>query len=347
MKRFIAILLASASALALISAPAQAQAQTQKMPKRIGYVTNYATHEWYQNVIKGMQDHAKKLGIQLEVQDANLDIAKQVAAAEDFMAKGVDVLIVTPVNEEGVVPLLRQAKSHNIPVVLEGNPVKGMTTMVAICDYDTGFFSGVEAGKYAKENLGGMAKVMNVGLPLLSATVLRSRGFMDGLRTIIPGATMVHDLDGGGNPDRALEVSAAALAKNSDVTIIYGINDSSSLGGLQAWKAAGKSQDGLLTVGTGGEGLAFIHAIEKEPSYRIEAAMFPEKEGYTAIEAAVRLFRGEKLPMHIVSPTTPLIGKDWKKFYDLDGTKRTIKWDAVNALKAPEKCTKTAADLKK
>ena len=74
------------------------------------------------------------------MQDANLDVAKQVAAAEDFIAKGVDVLIITPVNEEGVVPLLRQAKAANIPVVLEGNPVKGMTTMVAICDYDTGYF---------------------------------------------------------------------------------------------------------------------------------------------------------------------------------------------------------------
>ena len=336
-------LLLGTAAMAIAAVPAQAQ----NMPKKIGYVTNYATHEWYQNVIKGMQAHAKELGIEVEVQDANLDIAKQVAAAEDFIAKGVDVLIITPVNEEGVVPLLRQAKAANIPVVLEGNPVKGMTTMVAICDYDTGYHAGVEAGKYAKEKLGGVAKVMNVGLPLLSATVLRSQGFMDGIKTEIPEAVMVHDLDGGGNPDRALEVSAAALAKNADINIIYGINDSSSLGGLQAWKAAGKSQDGLLTVGTGGEGLAFINAIEKEPSYRIEAAMFPEKNGFTAIDAAVKLFNNEAVPEHIVSPTAPMIGEEWKKYYDYDGTTRTIKWDAVNALQAPDKCMKTAADLKK
>lgn len=337
------ILLASAAMLAIGAAAARAE----NMPKHIGYVTNYATHEWYQNVIKGMKAHGKELGIEVEVQDANLDIAKQVAAAEDFIAKGVDVLIITPVNEEGVVPLLRQAKAANIPVVLEGNPVKGMTTMVAICDYDTGYFSGVEAGKYAKEKLGGVAKVMNVGLPLLSATVLRSHGFMDGLKTIIPDAVMVHDLDGGGNPDRALEVSSAALAKNSDVNIIYGINDSSSLGGLQAWKAAGKSQDGLLTVGTGGEGLAFINAMQNEPSYRIEAAMFPEKEGFTTIDAAVKLFNGEQVPEHIVSPTAPMTGDDWKKYYDYDGKTRTIKWDAVNALQPPAKCMKTSADLKK
>ncbi len=335
--------LLTTAAMVLAAGPALAQ----KTPKKIGYVVNYATHEWYQNVIKGMKDHAAELGIEVEVQDANLDVAKQVAAAEDFIAKGVDVLIITPVNEEGVVPLLRQAKAADIPVVLEGNPVKGMTTMVAICDYDTGYHAGVEAGKYAKEKLGGKAKVMNVGLPLLSATVLRSQGFMDGLKTEIPDAEMVHDLDGGGNPDRALEVSSAALAKNADINIIYGINDSSSLGGLQAWKAAGKQQDNLLTVGTGGEGLAFINAIEKEPSYRIEAAMFPEKNGYTTIDAAVKLFNDEEVPEHIVSPTAPMIGEDWKKYYDYDGKTRTIKWDAVNALQAPAKCMKTAADLKK
>ncbi|MDR3493509.1 MAG: sugar ABC transporter substrate-binding protein [Ancalomicrobiaceae bacterium] len=332
-----------ASAAIIIATSAQAA----NMPKKIGYVTNYATHEWYQNVIKGMKAHAKELGIEVEVQDANLDIAKQVSAAEDFIAKGVDVLILTPVNEEGVVPLLRRAKAAKIPVVLEGNPVKGMTTLVAICDYDTGYFAGVEAGKYAKQKLAGVAKVMNVGLPLLSATVLRSKGFMDGIRTEIPSATLVHDLDGGGNPDRALEVSAAALAKNADINIIYGINDSSALGGLQAWKAAGKSQDNLLTVGTGGEGLAFINAIEKEPSYRIEAAMFPEKEGFTTIDAAVKVFNGEPVPEHIVSPTAPIIGDSWKTYYSYDGTTRSIKWDAVNALKPPAKCMETSADLKK
>jgi ribose transport system substrate-binding protein len=334
-------------ATSAIAAAALSPAMAEGAPKKIGYVVNYATHEWYQNVIKGMKDRGKELGIDIEVKDANLDAAKMVAGAEDFISQKVDVLIVTPVNEDAVVPLLRRAKQENIPVVLEGNPAKGMTTLVAICDYDTGYNAGVEAGKYAKAKLGGKAQVMNVGLPLLSATVLRSNGFMDGIKTIIPDAAMVHDLDGGGNPDRSFEVSAAALAQNGNINVIYGINDSSSLGGLQAWKAAGKSQDGLLVVGTGGEGLAFINAIEKEPSYRIEAAMFPEKVGFTAVDAAVKLFNKEKVPEWIVSPTAPMNGDDWKKFYSVEGTTRTINWKNVNAVQAPAKCMKTAADLKK
>src|SRR5690606_24694032 len=132
----------------------------------------YATHEWYQNVIKGMEDRAEQLGIEFEVRDANLDVARMVSAAEDFIAEGVDVLIITPVNEEGAVPLVRRAREHGVPLVLEGNPVTGLTTMVAICDYDSGYHAGVAAGEYARDNFDGVAKVMNVRLPLLSATVL-------------------------------------------------------------------------------------------------------------------------------------------------------------------------------
>ena len=75
--------------------------------------------------------------------------------------------------------------------------------------------------------------------------------------------------------------------------------------------------------------------------------MFPEKVGFTAIDAAVKLYNKEEVPSWIVSPTTPMLGDGWKKYYSVDGNVRTINWDAVNAVKAPDKCMKTAADLKK
>ena len=113
--------------------------------------------------------------------ESNLDINKQTAQAEDFMTKGVDVLIMTPVNEEGVVPILRKAKAEGTPVVLEGNPAKGMTTLFAICDYDAGYKAGDAVGRILVSRGETEARVMDVGLPLLSATVLRSLGFMEAI----------------------------------------------------------------------------------------------------------------------------------------------------------------------
>ncbi|WP_226781179.1 sugar ABC transporter substrate-binding protein [Oceaniglobus trochenteri] len=333
------------SALAIAVGVTASGAWAQETPKRIGYIVNYATHEWYQNVIKGMEARADELGIEVEVIDANLDIAKQVAAAEDFMARQIDVLVMTPVNEQGVVPIVRRAKADGVPLVIEGNPVPGMQTMVAICDYDTGYSAGVVAGEMLKGEGDDAPRVMNVGLPLLSATILRSQGFMDGIQTIYPEAEMVHDLDGGGNPDRAQEVSSAALAADSDIDVIYGINDSSALGGLQAWRAAGLPEDDLLVVGTGSEGLAFLNEMQTEGPFKIEAAMFPEKIGYTLVDTAVSLFQGEDLPEHVVSPTTAVTFDEVGQFYSYDGTSRQIQWDGINALPVPEACMKYASDL--
>ena len=77
MRRLLNTALVTSVALAALAGVAAAQ----NTPKKIGYVVNYATHEWYQNVIKGMKDRGQQLGIEVEVKDANLDVAKQVSAA--------------------------------------------------------------------------------------------------------------------------------------------------------------------------------------------------------------------------------------------------------------------------
>ncbi len=311
-----------------------------KYPKRVGYVTNYLMHEWYQNVTKGMRERAEMLGIDIEIIDANLDMAREVSAAEDLIAKGVDVLIITPVQTEGVVPILKKAKLEGVPVVIEASAVEGMTTLVAICDYDCGFKGGVETGKYIMDNLGGKARILAIDLPMLRPCILRVDGFYDGIRTIIPGAEMVHRLDGSGLKDIALQVSTDALTADPNVNVIYGCNDDSALGALQAYRAAGLNDRKLIVCGTGGEGNAFIHAMQENGPYKVEAAMFPEKVGFEAVDMAVRLYNGEDVPKHHVTPTLALTPDTWDEYYTLRGEVRTINWDAVNAIPTEDKCAK-------
>jgi len=310
------------------------------LPGKIGYVTNYATHEWYQNVIKGMQDRCDELGIELEVLDANLDMAKEVAMVEDLMARGVDALIVTPVDAAGTVALVKKAKMEGIPMVLEGNRVDGMEVLVAICDYDAGYKGGLETGKIAVE-MGISPRVLAVDLPALNACVLRVDGFMDGIKVNAPDAVLVHRVDGKGSKDEALQVSTDALTQDSDINVIYGCNDNSSLGAYQAFKAAGLNEDELIICGTGLEGLAAVYALQEIPAYMVEAAMLPEKNGLTCVDAAVSLYRGEELPEHIVSATIALTKDTWENLYGIDADgKRYPKWDAINALETEAQCTK-------
>jgi ribose transport system substrate-binding protein len=312
----------------------------QKIPKRVGWVGNYMMHEWYQNVKKGMTARANELGIQLEILDANLDMAKQVSYAEDLMAKGVDVLIITPVQQEGAAAIVQKAKMEGIPCVIEASAVEGMTTLVAICDYDCGYKGGVETGKYVKAKLGGKARILAIDLPMLRPCILRVDGFYDGIRTIIPDAAIVHRLDGQGLKDQALQVATDALTADSDINVIYGCNDDSALGALQAYKSAGLDEKKLVVCGTGGEGNAFIYAMKEGGPYKVEAAMFPEAVGYECINMSVKLFNGEKVPKHWVTPTAALTPQTWNSYYKLEGEKRTINWDTVNKIKREGQCAK-------
>ncbi len=311
-----------------------------KVPKKVAWVGNYMMHEWYQTVQKGMKARAEQLGIEFEVGDANLDMAKQVSLAEDFITKGVDVLIVTPVQQEGAEAIVKMAKEAGVPLVIEGSAVKGMTTMVAISDYDCGFKGGVETGKYVKAKLGGKARILAVGFPALRPCIMRVDGFVDGIKTIIPGAEVVHNIDGQGLKDKVVQIASDALTKDSDINVIYGCNDDSALGAMQAYKSAGLDTKKLVVCGTGSEGMAFIKAFQDNGPYKVEAAMFPEAVGYECIQMAVRVFNKEKVPQHQVTPTFALTPQNLKDFYTVSGDVRTINWTSVNKIVKEPKPTK-------
>ena len=123
-----------------------------------------------------------------------------------------------------------------MPVVCEGSPTDGCLTLVSIDDYKAGEQVGIWAGNYVKENMGGKAVVLDVGLPALSTTVARSKGFTDGIKSVLPDAVIAQSVDGKGLKDEAVKVAADALTAHPDVNIIFGINDDSRAGrpaGLQ------------------------------------------------------------------------------------------------------------------
>ena len=202
-----------------------------------------------------------------EVQDANLDVAKQVAAAEDFMAKGVDVLIITPVNEEGVVPLRAPAPRQRTSAAGagrqsgEGHDHHGR---------DLRLRHRLSCRRRGRQIRQGETRRRRQGDECRPAAALGHRAALAGLHgrpedrdprcrrwSTTSTAAAIRTARSKSRPPRS--------PRTADINIIYGINDSSSLGGLQAWKAAGKSQDGLLVVGTGGEGLG-LHQRDETPS---------------------------------------------------------------------------------
>ena len=158
----------------------------ETVPAKIGYLTNYSFHIRYQIVIELLKRRGKQYGSEIIIRDANLSVANQIAQARQLV-KEVDALILTPAATEGLGEILQIGKEADVPVVVEANPVEGMATLVAICDYDAGYDMGVWVGENVKMADGSRLKILDVGLPTLRPCLLRSEGFADGVRSRYAG----------------------------------------------------------------------------------------------------------------------------------------------------------------
>jgi ribose transport system substrate-binding protein len=301
-----------------------------ELPDTMGHVTNYLVHEWYQNLTAAAEEHADEFGINFGINDANLDLSSSLAAVDDYLAQGIDAMVFTPVDEEASATTITNAVEQ-VPIVCESSPTDGCLTLVAIDDFDAGEKVGVWAGEYLQEQDITEVKALDVGLPALSTTLARSDGFFAGLESVISDVERI-EVDGQGLKDEAVRVAADALTANQDINVIFGINDDSALGGVEAYEAAGLDLDDLLAVGFGCEGNACKSALLEGGPYKVSAGMFPEFQGMMLVRSAIAAFNGMSLPDHTVMPSAPLTADNLSDYYTEEDGEFEINFDAVAEL---------------
>ncbi len=83
----------------------------------IGLSVGHLTEERWQREIEMFKAYCAEHNITLEVQSAEDDPQKQVSQCENMLAKGVDALIVQPIDSEAAGAVIAPAKAANVPVI--------------------------------------------------------------------------------------------------------------------------------------------------------------------------------------------------------------------------------------
>jgi len=313
--------------------------EAARLPKKIGYLTNYSFHIWYQIVIEILRRRGAQYGAEIVIKDADLSVENQIRQARE-MIEETDALILTPAATEGLEEILKMAEAAGKTVVVEANPVEGMTTLVAICDYDAGFDLGVWVGENVKTPDGSPLRILDVGLPWLRPCLLRSEGFADGVRSIQPDAVVVASINGEATPSIARADALETLRETGDVYVIFAMDDETGQGAYQGYLDAGFDA-GTVTVA--GFGLAGEHEKEwlmRREALKVSAAMFPEYVGLRCLDAVIRLYDGQKVSVRDVVPTVPMTADTLEKYYPKKDGVWTPDFAAVAALPAKGDCTK-------
>ena len=313
--------------------------EAERVPKKIGYLTNYSFHIWYQIVIEILKRRGAQYGAQIVIRDAELSVENQIAQARELLAE-TDALILTPAATEGLEEILKMAEEAGKVVAVEANPVEGMKTLVAICDYDAGYDLGVWVGENVRREDGAPLRILDVGLPTLRPCLLRSEGFADGVRSVQPEAIVVASINGEATPSIARKIALRTLKETGDVDVIFAMDDETGQGAYQGYLDAGFDAE---TVTVAGFGLAGEHEKEwlmRREALKVSAAMFPEYVGLRALDAVIKMYNGQPVRLRDVIPTVPMTADLLEKFYPVKDGIWTPDFAAVAALPAKGDCTK-------
>jgi len=245
---------------------------------------------FYRDLEEGLREAAKSAGYDLVVTTADFDLGKQTAQIEDFVARRVDAIVVCPVDSKGVGPAIRKANAAGIPVfTADISAQEGEIVCHVASDNVAG---GRLAGEYLAKALGGTGAVAIVNQPVVTSVLDRVQGFREAMAKY-PGISIVADVNGQGVRDRALEATSDVLQAHAELRGIFGINDDSVLGALDAVRQFGR--DGVVLVGYDATEPA-VDAIRKGGPLKADVIQYPTKIGMTTIEKIRDHFAGVPLP---------------------------------------------------
>lgn len=247
-------------------------------------------HPFYIEIANAMTAEAEAREVDLEISIANQDLSKQLADVEDFIVKGVDVLVISPVDSQGVLPAILKAQQAGIEVITVDVPAQGVevTSYVGTDNY-TG---GVKAAELMGEVLGGEGKVAIIDYPTVQSVVSRIEGFKKGLEDF-PGIEIVAQQTGITRAE-ALAAAQNMLQANPEITGIFGFGDDAALAAAVAVKSAGLEEQ-VRVIGFDGMEEA-RNAVDTDPVMVGVIQQFPDQMGKIAVETALKVASGEAVP---------------------------------------------------
>ena len=193
---------------------------------------------------QSIKDEAAKVGVKkLITTNAQSTLSKQISDIQDLIAQGAQILIVAPLNSDGLEPALQAARAKNIPVIT----VDRKLNATACSNYVTFLGSDfVSQGKRAADQLiKGTGGKGNIAILLGSSgngvTTDRTSGFVNEIKAKASGMTIVAQQTGDFNRATGQTVTEQLLQAHPEITVIYAENDEMGLGAQAAIIAAGKA----------------------------------------------------------------------------------------------------------
>ncbi|MBG6238650.1 ribose transport system substrate-binding protein [Mycetocola sp. CAN_C7] len=227
----------------------------------IALVSKGFQHQFWQAVKTGAEQRAEELGVTVTFDGpaAETEIDGQLQMLQAAIDKKPDAIGFAALDPEACIPLYESAESADIPIV-EFDAGCSSEYGQSIAKTDS-LGAGALAADHMAELIGGEGEVAIVGHSQINSTgVERRDGFVDQMEAEYPDIEIVDIQYGDGDHLKSADIAKAMIQAHPDLKGIYGTNEGSAIGVVNAVGELGLGEGELTVVGFD-SGQAQIDAI--------------------------------------------------------------------------------------
>ncbi len=248
-------------------------------------------------------------GVDLQVEDAQNDVAKQLDQINNFIASGVDAIIVNAVDTSATQAMTAAAESAGVPLVyvnrepINVDSLPDNQAFVASNEIESGTLAAFEICKIlrAQGKAGGARAYMLMGELSNQAAVQRSKDVHDVIgMDMCNFITLIDEQTANWSRDEAQDLMTNWLSAGEPFDAVFANNDEMAIGAIQAMKATGLDMDVIVVGGVDAtqDALAAMVAGDLDVTVFQDAA----GQGSGALNAALMLAAGEDVEQKVYIP---------------------------------------------
>jgi len=238
--------------------------------------------------------------VDVEIRVSDRDNEMQISDIRHFMSENVDLLIISPNEEEAISSIVDEASAAGIPVIIADRKVS-TDSYVSYIGADNRVL-GLLVADHVNDILPGKGNIVEITGSVASTPAMeRSAGFESNLNGNI---NIIEKIDGYWEENVAYEKMKAILSEHADIDLVFAQNDAMAYGAYRASREVGRENeikfigiDGLMGEGKG---------VEMVKNGILDATfLYPNGAG-TIMETAVAVLNGAEVP-HIIDLSSAMI----------------------------------------
>ncbi|HYZ60999.1 MAG TPA: ABC transporter substrate-binding protein [Acetobacteraceae bacterium] len=293
------VLLAGA-ALALLSGAAAAREL-----KAIGVTLGSLGNPFFVALGKGVTDQAHQIApnAKVTVTSADYDLNKQFTQIDNFIAAGVDMILVNATDPRAIGSAIKRAQAAGITVIAVDVAAAGADATVQTNNVQAGEI----ACEFLAEKIGKKGDVIIENGPQVSAVIDRVNGCKQVLGKYPDIKVLSSDQDGKGSRDGGLAVMQGYLTRFPNVNGVFTINDPQAIGSDLAARQLNRTGITIVSVDGAPD---IVAALKGNTQVQASASQDPYEMGKLGVKTGYDIMNGKKPENPMVLMPSKLVTRD-------------------------------------